>query len=729
MLNHPRPLASFRAFMRWIRCKGATAARLVVMLGLFGSRSLALAVVIGVFACSSNNEEPPKGSTAPKVVFNLDADLTAESAFWDFPYPSDLRLKDGAPVGTAFPNPLNKKLVETVRKAVSDRKGFPVVPTGYFRFDASLAPSAIDEVIPADAKSKVLLVDVDPKSSERGRFIPTVANVLATDDYVPDNVIGVAPRPGFVLHGNRTYAFVVMRSFGDVTGKPLEVAPSFATLASGGTPAGARGAEAKALYAPLFETLSQKGVAATDVAAATVFTTGDVVADFFDMSEKVLAAHTSAIPDLNVDPDDGAAHPRYCELKGFITYPQFQPGTPPFDSEGLFQLEGGVPKKQRDEKVPLTITIPNGTMPADGWPLILYFHGSGGLSTASVDRGTWHPETDATKCPDGKLDTWEGKTGCNVKGEGPAHVVAAHGFAMAGSALPVNPERLPGAAEIAYINLANLSVMRDTFRQGAMEQRMFLDALLKLSIAPEIVATCSGVALPSGATAHKFRAEPVLAMGQSMGGMYTNIIAGIEPRIRAVAPTGAGGYWSYFITKTSLYDDGAGLVAGLVSASPQLNFMHPVLTAFETGVEPADPIVYMPRLGRRPLDKHPARAIYEPVGKGDSYFPTVLYDAIALAYGHKQAGDTVWPTMQPVLQLDGLDGMINYPVTNNLKSANGSQYTGAVIQYAGDGVYDPHAIYTQLDAVKYQYGCFFKTFLDRGVATIPKPAALGTACE
>jgi hypothetical protein len=51
-----------------------------------------------------------------------------------------------------------------------------------------------------------------------------------------------------------------------------------------------------------------------------------------------------------------------------------------------------------------------------------------------------------------------------------------------------------------------------------------------------------------------------------------------------------------------------------------------------------------------------------------------------------------------------------------------------VVQYEGDGIYDPHGIYAQLDEVKYQYGCFFETFLARGVATVPAPAPLGTAC-
>ena len=49
-------------------------------------------------------------------------------------------------------------------------------------------------------------------------------------------------------------------------------------------------------------------------------------------------------------------------------------------------------------------------------------------------------------------------------------------------------------------------------------------------------------------------------------------------------PTGAGGFWSFFITKTSLYSDGAGLVAGLVGASPQLDFLHPVLSVLELGL-------------------------------------------------------------------------------------------------------------------------------------------------
>ena len=130
-----------------------------------------------------------------------------------------------------------------------------------------------------------------------------------------------------------------------------------------------------------------------------------------------------------------------------------------------------------------------------------------------------------------------------------------------------------------------------------------------------------------------------------------------------------------------------------------------------------------PEHARHPLPGHPTRPIYEPAGQGDSYFPTVVYDGAALAYGHQQSGTQVWPTMQPALALDALGGVLPYPVSNNRRSDGATPYTGVVVQYAGDGVYDPHALYSQLDAVKFQYSCFADTFVRTGTAQVLDPAA------
>jgi hypothetical protein len=514
-----------------------------------------------------------------------------------------------------------------------------------------------------------------------------------------------------VLHESRTYAVVVRTSLLDAAGKPVGVSPAFAALREG-VAIGARGADAKAVYAPLWETLSTLGVDSKEIAAATVFTTGDVVLDLHELSTKLLADYAPTIDGLHIDPTDGADHERYCELIGTITYPQFQVGKPPFNTGGLFEPgTDGVPKKQRDEVAPITVVIPKTPMPKGGYPLMLYFHGSGGVSGAVVDRGRWTKELNG-----------------NTLGEGPGHVVAPFGIASAGSALPVNPERLPGAAETAYLNFNNVPAMRDTFRQGVIEQRLFLKALKALTIPEALLGACAGPTLPAGETSFRFNADELVASGQSMGGMYTNMIGAVEPKIRAVVPTGAGGFWTYYVLQTTVIPNASGMLGLILGTTAKLSFMHPALSVLETGLEPADPLVYMPRLARRPLPKSPARPIYEPVGKGDSYFPTPIYDAVALAYGHPQAGDVIWPEMQEALALDGLSGVLSYPVKQDLTSDTGEKYTGVVVQYEGDGIYDPHAIYSQLDAVKYQYGCFLSTFLKTGVATVPAPAALGTAC-
>ncbi|MSP25989.1 MAG: hypothetical protein EXR75_12680 [Myxococcales bacterium] len=671
------------------------------------SRSVVFALGVsasGLAGCSS----PPTDLLGATSVFEPAADLTEAAHFFDLPYPLDTRLTAmGGPELSGFPNPNDNPLVDGLVGVASDRPQFPVVPVAYFQFDAALAmrdPSALHR---ASLDVDVLLVDVDPSSPERGRLIPTVSSTPELDAYVDVPLLTIAARPGFILTAGRKYAFVVTDSVLGEDGFAVKAAPAFIALRDG-----AGDASLAAEYEPVWQAVDALGLSRERVIVATVFTTGDVTARLSQLGDSVREQHDAELIGLHVDADDGASHPRFCELIGKMKVPQFQRGEPPFNTEGLFELDpAGALIVQRVDEIPIVVTIPKVPMPPGGYPLVVYFHGSGGLSSQVVDRGR-------VSEPEGQPE----------KGKGPAHVLAEHGFAMAGSAHPVNPERLPGASALAYLNFDNLPAFRDTFRQGVLEQRLYLDALLSLEVDPKLLVECDPRMVWSGsAEPIHFRAEAVFAMGQSMGGMYTNLVGATEPRIRGVVPTGAGGYWSHFILETTLVG-GKVLIPILLGSSKSLSFMHPALHLLETAWEPVEPIVYMPRLAVRPLPEHPVRPVYEPVGEGDSYFPTGLFDAIALAYGHQQAGSVVWPSMQDALALDNKQGLADYPVSNNAEAASGTAYTGVVVQYEGDGIYDPHAIFAQLDAVKYQYGCFFKTLANSGIAVVPAPAALGTEC-
>lgn len=661
---------------------------------------------------SDGDTTPPSQTTA---AFSLAGDLDEAGMFYDHPYPSDLRLTaEGAPALAGLPNPLAIQVLSDLVTTAMAREGFPQVPVAWFRFDDALAAHDFHDVVPADPGSPVLLVDIDGASNERGRLIPTVLQRVPPDRYVEANVLGVAARPGFVLDPRTTYAFVVMRSLGDARGEPLGVPEHLASLAAGEIPDAPLGEAAAHLFAPLWETLRDLGVDPAEVAAATVFTTGDEVDALYDLSEGVRDAYPADLADLAPLADGLTAYPRFCALAAAIDLPQLQRGAPPFDTEGLFAPPGadGVPPVQRTERAPVVITIPREPMPPGGYPVVVYFHGSGGLSTQVIDRGPiLEPGGD-----------WE-------PGRGPAHVLARRGFAAVGPAMPVNPERLPGAGETDYINPVNLPAFRDTMRQGVLEGRLLLDALARLRIEPELLAGCAGVTLPAGETDYRLATAPVMAMGQSMGAIYANLVSALDPRVEALAPTGAGAFWSHQIL-ISEENVVAPVLRLVLSTDAELTFFHPVMHAMQTAWEPVEPLVYLPRLSRAPLDGHPARAVYQPAGLGDTYYPIEIYDAMALAFGHPQAGDEVWPGMQEALALAGLQGILAYPVTDNLTSAgSGLPYTGVVVQYAGDGVANPHTLFSQLDEVKYQYGCFFRTYLDTGSATLFAPSASGEAAE
>jgi hypothetical protein len=179
------------------------------------------------------------------------------------------------------------------------------------------------------------------------------------------------------------------------------------------------------------------------------------------------------------------------------------------------------------------------------------------------------------------------------------------------------------------------------------------------------------------------------------------------------------------ILETSILPGTRALVALLFDTDEaELTFLHPALGLMSLAWEIAEPMASMPRLAERPLPGSPARDVYQPIGAGDEYFPAPIFDAAALAYGNQQAGDVLWTGTRDALALAGRADLASYPVRGN----RGGR-TGVVVQFAGDGIENAHYIYRQLETVKHQVGCFARSHLDDGVATVPAPAPLDTPCD
>src|SRR5262249_24963702 len=145
--------------------------------------------------------------------------------------------------------PINTRTVgvAALRDAAAQHDHFLMVPVGYFRFTAPLASIDWHATIAAATTSPVMLVDVDPSSPDRGTLYPVVADTPAHDIYAPTGLLAIAPRPGVVLEGRRTYAFVVTTDVLDMSGAHVVPSPGLAQLAAGVAPPGTLGAAAPAL--------------------------------------------------------------------------------------------------------------------------------------------------------------------------------------------------------------------------------------------------------------------------------------------------------------------------------------------------------------------------------------------------------------------------------------------------------------------------------------------------
>ncbi|MEB3210980.1 MAG: hypothetical protein VKL39_06475, partial [Leptolyngbyaceae bacterium] len=274
---------------------------------------------------------------SPRAIasFDLNADWTDPDQFYNFPYPSDLRLDpehhpdlSGFPVFTKFYG-----FFKRLRSIAGDRPYFPTTSAGYFRFDQPLVAQDPDQLIEPSPDASILLIDVDRESPERGKLFPVVASTPDPDPfYVPSHLLAVAPYPGIVLKPNRQYAYVIRRGVKDANGNAIKPDTVFQQLRRGEVPDGLlqRKFLAYLLYRPLWETLDQLGININSVVNATVFTTGDVVTQMADLSDAVLARYDRDFTNLTYTPDNRISDLGYCKFVGEIKLPQFQKGTPPF---------------------------------------------------------------------------------------------------------------------------------------------------------------------------------------------------------------------------------------------------------------------------------------------------------------------------------------------------------------------------------------------------------------
>lgn len=538
-----------------------------------------------------------------------------EGDFFRLPFPNDIRVKDGKLDLSGFPTPGSALLgfdpVQIYVDALQANEGtWSGASTVIFRFSGpvvfdSIAPHILD-LTGSDGSKPGLTFGLDPN----------------TNEYVCHNSFSVRIGGDGPLTPGHTYALYLTGKDGAPAkaknGTPIERSEHLVAMLADAPPADATLAAAHTKYAPFRAALKTATIDPATVVNATVYTVGTPVT-----AMKVLAANVYGAPlptiknwtqcvDANTpspcSQHEGgracaAATAKFDEYQALITLPIFQKGTAPY----LTQADGGdISETQvRTEDVCMAMTVPKGTAPADGWPLVVYGHGTGGSF-----RNFIRDEVS------GALSS--------------VPVGAAPGFAVLGIDLPEHGPRRGVSTESPdnlFFNFANPKAARGNPLQGAA------DLLSVGRFAATLDGTNPSLAVMNGVNPSaplKINKNQLVYFGHSQGSTHGSLALPFSKEYKGALLSGNGASLMHsLLNKTQPVNLAAALpvVLGhkLDLASPGLPMgtTHPVLTLLQQWIDPADPLNFGALIATPNTNFSDAKQVFLTYGLGDNYSPPI----------------------------------------------------------------------------------------------------------
>ena len=581
------------------------------------------APLVLIFACSSSSSTPASSSIRSVFVVPASPEALDGKAFFDHPFPSDLRRDaNGAVVFKGFPNPQGLPLLAQYVTATDGLlKGFSTAAAAALRFDGPLDPLTLPADPPAAMANdaSVQIIDVDPASPERGkRHLAQMHWQAAEAVYWPSNTLAVLPMLGRPLRPKTRYAVVVTNKVRTATGALVGRASELAEVLDL-EPVSERTRAVHDLYAPAVTELRGAGIAAADIVHLTVFTTNDATEETFAAMDDVVQNVPMPTARDWTRKDEGADMVVYEGNYG--PSPNYQAGDVPFrkpENGGGFIVEDGRPKLQSTFDLRFALAVPDAVKcpaPASGYPIVLYSHGTGGDFRSFIDDGT--AVALAQKC----LATM-----------GIDQIF--HGTRPGAPAL--GDPQAETTTQLLFFNLDNILAARTSNRQSAIDvvqqARLFTQTKIKVP-----------AATAKGAQDIAFDGTRVTFFGHSQGGLNGPLFLAGSDLARGAVLSGAGSDLALnLLEKTKPVDVAAGfrLLVGLSDpdSATELNLFHPVMTLVQSIVDSADPLQYGGFIARGPRAGYAPKSIYQtegvgPDGVGDSYAPPHGIEALSVAIG------------------------------------------------------------------------------------------------
>jgi hypothetical protein len=675
--------------------------------------ALALGACLASGACGSDGSGSSSGApSATRSVFVVPASLDAlsDKAFFDHPFPSDLR-KDasGAIVFKGFPNPqLLPLLTQYVKDTNGLLKGFSPAAAVALRFDGAIDPESLPADPPATvaADASVQIVDVDPASPEHGKRHLAQLHYRAEEGvYWPSNTLAVMPMLGRPLRTSTRYAVVVTNKVKTAAGSPVGTSADLEEVLDR-KPVTDHTRAVHDLYAPAVRELAAAGVATADIVHLTVFTTNDPTEETFAAMDDVSASVPAPVASAkDWKKTDESAELVVYEGK-YGPSPNYQAGNIPFTSSndgGGFVIENGKPKLQDVFDLRFALAVPNAQtcpMPASGYPIVLYAHGTGGDYRSFVDDGT--ARAAAQKC---------------LASMGIDQIF--HGTRP--GAPPLGDPSAETIIQLRFFNLENILAARTSNRQSAIDvvqqARLFTETHL---LVPAATAT--------SAKEIAFDGTKVMFFGHSQGGLNGPLFLAGSDLARGGVLSGAGCDLALnLLEKTKPVNVAATfrLLVGLADTdvATELNIFHPVMTLVQTLVDAADPLNYGAFIARSPRAGRAPKSIFQTEGvaadgMGDSYAPPHGIEALSVAIGLPRQ----LPGVRAVVE-GGWAGLADVSIPGDGSTGNiaDGRASGVLAQFVPTGGHDGHFVVFNDPKARGQAATFLANLAIDAKGRVPAP--------
>jgi hypothetical protein len=366
---------------------------------------------------------------------------------------------------------------------------------------------------------------------------------------------------------------------------------------------------------------------------------------------------TSPCPDATGNRACGAPATDYDEYHALVSLPIFQKGIAPYADMG-----GGIDTTApvRNEDVCVALTVPKGTMPGAGWPLVVFGHGTGGSFRDGI-----RPEV----------------AGALAKAPTPMAVLGfdevEHGPRRGGSTASPN---------VLFFNFKNPDAARGNPMQGAAD-------VISIGRFARSLSIPGGV---TGGSAVTTNANAILYFGHSQGSMHGSVGLPYTNDYVAAVLSGNGASIAHALLSKTSPDNIAAAVPLVLGGDFELDGSgklfggedHPVLTLIDQWIGPADPLNFARGTARRLGAGILPKSVLQTYGLNDSYSPPITLQMYALAAGLPLATHD-----SSVTTPDAFGGLTEQPVPLSGNFASGGRtVTLAVREYQNATGKDGHFV-------------------------------------